>query len=328
VRVAQSVGLDGFISSWWGPGNYIDEGFGMLLDVAGNRGFNATIYLENVRDGDDLLDQLRYVLTRYSGHPAFLRSSGRPVIFIYSRVIGTLALDEFARVFSVLRNEGLDAFYLADRLDPNYLEVFDGIHTYSPLSGMDRYPELVAEARDRGKVFAATIAPGYDDTVIRDPGLVVERADGTYYRDSWETVMLSNPEWVLITSWNEWHEGSEIEPSLEHGDLYLNLTHLYYSLFESGRLTARWEERIVEMEDLLSTARGVIDRMAGEGLDTRIVERDYSIALSVWERYDYDVARMYLHRILEKGVAVPELELLPLLAILLIFSSRGPWSRG
>ena len=329
VRVAQSAGLDGFISSWWGPGNYIDDGFGKLLDVAGDRGFNATIYLENAGDGDDLLNQLRYVLTRYSGHPAFLRSSGRPVIFIYSRVIGALELEEFARVFSVLRSEGLDAFYLADRLDQDYLDVFDGIHTYSPLSGMDRYPELVAEARDKGRLFAATIAPGYDDTVIREPGLVVGRANGTYYRDSWETVMLSGPDWVLITSWNEWHEGSEIEPSLEHGDLYLNLTRLYYGLFESGRLTPRWEERMGEMEDLFSMARGVIDRMAGEGLDTRIVERDYSIAMGVWDNYDYDVAKMYLQRILEKDVVVPELEMLPLLGTaLLIFSSRGPWCRG
>jgi hypothetical protein len=31
-------------------------------------------------------------------------------------------------------------------------------------------------------------------------------------------------ELILITSWNEWHEGSEIEPSLEDGDKYIRMT--------------------------------------------------------------------------------------------------------
>ena len=32
------------------------------------------------------------------------------------------------------------------------------------------------------------------------------------------------PQWILITSFNEWHEGSEIEPSLEFGSSHLELT--------------------------------------------------------------------------------------------------------
>jgi Glycosyltransferase WbsX len=28
----------------------------------------------------------------------------------------------------------------------------------------------------------------------------------------------------LITSWNEWHEGSEIEPSVQYGSTFLDAT--------------------------------------------------------------------------------------------------------
>jgi hypothetical protein len=322
VRTAQSAGLSGFISSWWGPGNYIDDGFEKLLDVAGNRSFNATIYLENTGNLNDLSDQLRYVLTRYADHPAFLSHSGRPVIFIYSRVMRMFGLGEFASVFEELRAEGLDAFYLADRLDLKYLEIFDGLHTYSPLSDMDRYPELSEAARGSGRIFAATIAPGYDDTIIRDPGLVVERANGTYYRDSWEIIMLSKPQWVLITSWNEWHEGSEIEPSLEFGDLYLNLTSDYYMLFESERLTPRWEERILEIEGLIADAGELIEEAGNNGFDTRIMTRDLNIAQSVWATYDYDTAKMYLQRILNRADEIPEKPIISAGLIAVVYLSK------
>lgn len=244
VRTAQSVGFDGFISSWWGPGNYIDDAFPRLLDIAGETGFKATIYFEIARDRDHLYNQLRYVLTRYGNHSAFLRWDGRPVIFIYGRVISDFELTDFARVFEQLESEGLPAFYLADRLDTEYLQVFDGLHTYILFSGMDRYVDLSPTCTGLGKIFAATVVPGYDDTIIRDPGRIVDRANGTYYRDFWETIMLSKPDWVLVTSWNEWHEGSEIEPSLEFGDLYLNLTLTYYELFEAGMLTPGLEARL------------------------------------------------------------------------------------
>ncbi len=306
VRVAKSVGLTGFISSWWGPGNYIDDGFSKLLEIGSHAGFNCTVYLENANTADDLYHQLRYILTRYGAQPGFLRWNGKPVVFIYSRVINSLDLQIFAEVFSRLEAEGLPAFYLADRLDESYLTVFDGIHSYSPLSVLGKYPYLARRCRELGKVFAGTIAPGYDDTIIRHPGLVIDRGNGSYYQDGWEMLMVSQPDWVLITSWNEWHEGSEIEPSLELGDFYLNLTSTYYRLFEAGQLTDRLAGRIDEVSTLFQTSRDLIHAAESKGMDVRLMRRDYSIAENAWERYDYDLAKMYLQRIVNRGEEIGE----------------------
>ena len=43
--------------------------------------------------------------------------------------------------------------------------------------------------------------------------------------------LATRPDWVLITSWNEWHEGSEIEPSVENGDRELKTTRQFAPKF-------------------------------------------------------------------------------------------------
>jgi glycoprotein endo-alpha-1,2-mannosidase len=79
------------------------------------------------------------------------------------------------------------------------------------------------------------VIPGYDDTKIRTPGLLVERMRGDSYRTQWQEAIAADPNWVLITSWNEWHEGSEIEPSLESGEQYLKQTSELSARFKSEK---------------------------------------------------------------------------------------------
>jgi hypothetical protein len=55
--------------------------------------------------------------------------------------------------------------------------------------------------------------------------------DGQTYRTLWEEAVKANPDWIVITSWNEWPEGTEIEPSVEFGDKYLRITEEYAKPF-------------------------------------------------------------------------------------------------
>jgi hypothetical protein len=56
------------------------------------------------------------------------------------------------------------------------------------------------------------------------PRPVTERWGGETYRALWQEAVAADPDYVLITSWNKWHEGSEIEPSVEYGSVMLNDT--------------------------------------------------------------------------------------------------------
>jgi hypothetical protein len=86
------------------------------------------------------------------------------------------------------------------------------------------YRQVSEAAHKQDKLFAATVLPGFDDRKIRTPGTLLLREDGGCYNKTWHAAVGSGADWVLITSWNEWHEGSEIEPSLENGTDYLWLT--------------------------------------------------------------------------------------------------------
>jgi hypothetical protein len=55
------------------------------------------------------------------------------------------------------------------------------------------------------------------------------------YRALWLEAIAAAPDYILITSWNEWHEGSELEPSVEYGSRILDDTAAFSRQFLAGQ---------------------------------------------------------------------------------------------
>ncbi|MEW6072035.1 MAG: hypothetical protein AB1726_05480 [Planctomycetota bacterium] len=71
----------------------------------------------------------------------------------------------------------------------------------------------------------AQIGPGYDDSCVPSRHTPVRaREDGAFYRWSWRQAVVAKPRLVLIETWNEMHEGTEICATIETGRFYLELT--------------------------------------------------------------------------------------------------------
>ncbi len=75
-------------------------------------------------------------------------------------------------------------------------------------------------AREQKMPFALPVVSGWDTAIVRPGDSAVIPRDygnhddnGAYYRKRWEDALENNPDWIVITSWNEWAEGTEIEPS-------------------------------------------------------------------------------------------------------------------
>lgn len=81
----------------------------------------------------------------------------------------------------------------------------------------------------------AQIGPGYDDRPVpgrRTP--IREREGGRYYSWSWQRAIAHCPELVLLETWNEMHEGTELCPTIETGRQYVELTRLWIAALRTG----------------------------------------------------------------------------------------------
>jgi hypothetical protein len=247
---ANQAEVDGLIVSWWGRRSFSDQAMQRILDGAKAAGLEVTVYYETVprpQNPDTAAADVLWLLDQYGSHPAWLRVEDRPVVFIYGRALTEIGLDGWLQAITLVnqKHNGGVAF-MGDQLSESAAYVFDGIHTYNTAGALRgkpvgevstwaqrQFPLWVKTARDRRRIATITVIPGYDDTKIRTPGLSVERFDGDSYRRQWQAAIAANPDWVLITSWNEWHEGSEIEPSAEHGSKYLELTAEFAGRFKA-----------------------------------------------------------------------------------------------
>jgi hypothetical protein len=265
---AGQAGVDGFIASWWGFPDRIeaaqrerhpnvvsaDSSLQKLLQVA-PEGFDVTLYYETAQYGDapvlqNVREDLERIAEEYGGQPKWMKVDGKPVIVIYGRVMSQVkeACDddvaEWKAIRQYLESKGHDLFLVGDSLEPTYAACMDALHTYNPIGrttrGIDLGP-LYKEAADamhaENKIFAATVVPGFDHDKVRwgsGQRLIEPRRDGGYYIDSWDTALSCDPDWIFVTSWNEWYEASQIEPSVEYGHDYITLTRQQVRRFKKG----------------------------------------------------------------------------------------------
>lgn len=253
-REARQIGLTGFIVSWWAKGDFHDQGIPLMLDTAQKYGLKVTVYYETAPPKgqpsvEGAVGDLAYIIDRYSKHPAWLKVQGKPVIFVYGRAVGQLKLTGWEQVidqFTAKYPGG--AVFIGDGISSEAARIFDGIHTYNPTGATkgksveeirswakQTFPKWIKTAGP-DRIACVTIIPGYDDSTLpsrKPPRPITGRYNGETYKTMWEEAIAANPDWVIVTSWNEWHEGSEIEPSAEPGNQDLKITKQFTRRFLS-----------------------------------------------------------------------------------------------
>ncbi|MEZ4620466.1 MAG: endo-1,3-alpha-glucanase family glycosylhydrolase [Caldilineaceae bacterium] len=250
IDQAKAAGIDAFLVAWYGPGgdtNQTEPNLTALLEEAATRNFKIGILFETdspfLGGTDAITGALHHALQVHASQPAFLRVDGRPVIFFWRPTI--YGVDTWRTVRNQV-DPGYGSLWIAEGVDTSYLTLFDGHYLYSntwnPPTDLaytnQKFANLVGQARQQqgtNKLWISTVMPGYNDLRIRpNGGFAKDREGGAYYERSWQAAIASAPNWVVITSFNEWPEGSYIEPSTAFGGQYLGLTAAWSAQFKTG----------------------------------------------------------------------------------------------
>jgi hypothetical protein len=206
------------VYSWWGQGSHEDNLAAAVLEAAARHGIQVAWHLEPYpgRTAESTVDDIRYLHERYGASPAFYRDAAhgdRAAFYVFEslRITDWSALDQVADTSIVL----------AQTTDTTKVAHFGGMYTYDAIAGATApgWRDAGDYCRANGLVWAPSVGPGYvDDRAV--PGNTtptLDRANGGTYDREWRNALDPAtggvPDWVSVTSFNEWHEGSVIEPA-------------------------------------------------------------------------------------------------------------------
>ncbi|AZA78153.1 alpha-mannosidase [Chryseobacterium sp. G0186] len=230
MKMIKESGAGVVVLSWLGKDSFTDKSVMKYLDVADHFNLKIAFHIEPFyKNITELRDQLSYLVKTYSKHPAFYKKDGKPLYYVYDSY--KIAPEEWARLLSrdgdqTVRNTELDAFYIGLWVEKEHSSffdkaAFDGFYTYFASEGFvfgsttSNWDFLSSYAKEHHLIFIPCVGPGYSDTRIRpwNEANFKSRDNGKYYEDMFDAAIKVNPGFIGITSFNEWHEGTQIEPA-------------------------------------------------------------------------------------------------------------------
>ena len=86
--------------TWWGESDYGNQSVSLLLDEAAKVGAKVCFHIEpfNGRSPQTVRENIQYIVDTYGDHPAFYRTHGKPLFFIYDSYLIKPA--EWAKLFA------------------------------------------------------------------------------------------------------------------------------------------------------------------------------------------------------------------------------------
>jgi hypothetical protein len=274
----REAGVGVIISSWWGRGDYTDKALPLMLDIADHYGIKIAFHIEPYggRSAADLAYDVQYLVDKYGNHPAFFWTTDtslyspddrkKALFFIWASVTPdsnstVVSPDYWRETLDALHNADPGAIVLTDQNDPIWITQghFDGSYKYGVLDA-DQTGYTWALSLPPNAWYVPGINPGFSARRIGYEAWVdTPRKNGETYNDRWERMFAIGvePKMVVVTTFNEWHEGTQIEPAQSgvttpSGYIYLD----YEKLDSDGyiRLTHDWADKFLAYEWPVSTS--------------------------------------------------------------------------
>lgn len=250
VALMKLSGIDGVIVDWYGIEEFWDYGVlnratGKLFMYIKEAGLQFAICYEDqtikhMVDNKHLATAdvythgqavMRYLQETWFGDAAYLKSDGRPVLLTFGPQYYANAAD-WEKLFSVLDVQPV--FITLDKRTgtvatssfpwPPMWASKDGVLTQTALENYLK-PFHAKVGGDAYRVAGAF--PGFHD-IYKEAGVsegygFLDAQDGETFRYTLELALSHNPDVVQFITWNDYGEGTNIEPTEEFGYRYLEM---------------------------------------------------------------------------------------------------------
>jgi glycoprotein endo-alpha-1,2-mannosidase len=199
MREIASAGVGEVISSWWGWGSPEDLRLPLVVSAAHAARLSVAIHLEpypgrTIETVEADIDHLHQL--------------GISRFFVYRPF--DIDKQDWAQLRE--RVQGVQLFAQTPLAGRAADAGFDGVYTYDVLVwGGDSFSRLCKQAHRAGLSCLPSVGPGYDAFRATGDLRVKTRRDGATYDRMWKGAIEARADGVTITSYNEWHEGTQIE---------------------------------------------------------------------------------------------------------------------
>jgi len=242
--------------AWWGEGSHEDNRFkNDLLEHPRAHEFDWSVLYETEgqfhrgeidmgekSNREQLRQDLVYLSETYFNRDMYKTLDDRPVLYLY---VAHSFRGPVAEAFSDALEPIDEEPYLVAHIPEGstvdsfpIMDIADAVTTYNPYAPdeaiesiyLDRLSEVYRSwylaGQHTGIDVIPTALPGYDDTeIIHDPRDNPPLAPSPeQYEQAAEITCSFADGPVFVTSFNEWYEDTQIEPSEEYGTAYLDIT--------------------------------------------------------------------------------------------------------
>ncbi|KAM6235477.1 LOW QUALITY PROTEIN: glycoprotein endo-alpha-1,2-mannosidase-like protein [Spheniscus humboldti] len=272
---AAAIGV--LVLSWYPPGladdnrEPSDSLVPSTLDTAHRYAVKVAFHIQPYKGRDDrtVHENIKYIMDKFGSHTAFYMyktstSKSLPLFYIYDSYL--TPAESWANLpmpsgSHSLPNTAYDAVFMALLVEEGHKHDilsagYDGT-TYFASNGFSfgsshqNWKAIKAFCDSNNLIFIPSVGPGYIDTSIRLNNRNTQNTvNGKYYGTALQAALMVRPEIISITSFNKWHEGTQIEKAVAKK----TLTHLYLDYLPHQPsmylgLTRRWAEHFSEEKE-------------------------------------------------------------------------------
>jgi hypothetical protein len=228
MKWLREAGIGVIISSWWGQDSKEDRVVPLLLQTAEPYGIKVAFHIEPYkgRTPESLVSDIQYLYERYGSSPSFFRSTAtsryspsdqpKGMFFVWSIQNQGNDFSYWQKAMDKIHALPESGLVIANSLESSWIEGshFDGLYNYATLH-LQQAGFSWAKSLPPDSLYVPSVIPGfsakrvgYADTTY------VPRDNGNTYETQWGQALGTGvePALVTITSFNEWHEGSMLEP--------------------------------------------------------------------------------------------------------------------